>query len=157
MLPQDLLLEDYIEPETIKHLFPGMSDIEREKLQVISVLKNTRAAYEDMDVFENACLVLNGISPDVNKTEGVLPEYIWKTIKIIKKMYPDIELSDEVKTYIKYIFTDNGYYFFPEGIGIDNPILEDVKTLAIHGPFPLAETFFGIQAAKYLKLTQENN
>lgn len=157
MLPQELLYEDYIEPETITQLFPGMSDIEKEKLQVMAVLKNTRAAYEDMDVFENACLVLNGISPDVDKTEGCLPEYIWKTVKIIKSMYPDIELSDEVKSYIKFIFNDNGYYFYPEGIGIENPIIEDVKTLAEHGPFPLAETLYGIQATKYLKLTQENS
>lgn len=157
MLPQDLLQEDYIEPETIKQLFPGMSDIEREKLQVLMVLKTTRAAYEDMDVFENACMVLNGISPDVNKTEGCLPEHIWKTIKIIRSMYPEIELSDEVKEYIKFIFNDNGYYFYPENIGLENPILDDVKTLAEHGPFPLAETFHGIQATKYLKLIQEAN
>jgi len=157
MLPQDLLKENYIEPETLKQLFPGMSVIEREKIQVLSILKSTRAAYEDMDVFENVCMVLNGISPDVNKTEGTLPEHIWRTLKIIKQMYPDMELSDDVKTYIKFIFEDNGYYFYPEGIGIENPILEDVKTLAIHGPFPLDETFHGVQAAKYLKLTQEIN
>lgn len=155
MLPEDLLQEDYIEPETLKQLFPGMSDLEREKIMVLSILKNTRTAYEDMDVFENVCLVLNGISPDVNKMEGCLPEHIWKTIKIIKELYPDVELSDEVKAYIKYIFNDNGYYFYPENIGIDNPILSDIKTLAVSGPFPLAETFYGIQAAKYLKLTQE--
>jgi len=157
MLPEDLLQEDYIEPETIKQLFPGMSEIEREKLQVLAVLKNTRAAYEDMDVFENACLVLNNISPDTDKTEGCLPEHIWKAIRIMKTMYPDIEFSDEVQAYIKYMFNDRGYYFYPENIGIDNPILEDVKTLAISGPFPLAETFHGVQAAKYLKLTQESN
>jgi len=86
MLPQDLLEEDFIEPETLKQLFPGMTDLEREKIQVLSVLKNTRAVYEDMDVFENACMVLNGISPDVNKTEGCLPEHIWNTIKIIRSM-----------------------------------------------------------------------
>jgi hypothetical protein len=155
MLPQDLLQEDYIEPETLKQLFPGMTDLEREKLQVLSVLKNTRAAYEDMDVFENACMVMNNISPDTEKTEGCLPEHIWNMIKIIKTIYPDVELSDEVKAYIQFIFNDNGLYFYPENIGIENPILDDVKTLAQHGPFPLAETFHGIQAAKYLKLTQE--
>jgi len=156
MLPQDLLKEDHIEPETLKQLFPGMTDIEREKILVLSVLKSTRAAYEDMDVFENVCLVLNGISPDIDKTEGCIPEYIWNTIKIIKQLYPEIELSDEVKAYIKFIFNDSGYYFYPEEIGIDNPILEDVKTLAERGPFPLEENFHGIQAIKYLKLIQEN-
>lgn len=157
MLPVDLLKETHIEPETLTQLFPGMSDLEKETLLVLSVLKSTRAAYEDMDVFENACLVLNGITPDVDKTEGCLPEYIWKTIDIIHRMYPDIEFSDDVKSYIKFIFEDNGYYFYPEGIGIINPLLKDIKTLAEFGPFPLAETLYGIQATKYLKLTQENN
>ena len=155
MLPEDLLKEDYIEPETLKQLFPGMTDLEREKIMVLSVLKNTRAAYEDMDVFENVCEVLNGIIPNVDSTEGCLPEHIWKTIQIIKELYPDIELSDSVKAYIKFIFEDHGYYFYPENIGIDNPILSDIKTLAVSGPFPLEETFYGIQAAKYLKLIQE--
>lgn len=154
MLPQDLLQEDYIEPETLKQLFPGMSNIEREKIQVLSVLKNTRAAYEDMDVFENVCMVMNGISPDTDKTEGCLPEHIWSTIKIIKAMYPNIELSEEVKTYIKFIFNDNGIYFYPEGIDMENPILDDVKTLALHGPFPLVDSFHGVQAVKYLKLNE---
>lgn len=158
MLPIDLFKETHIEPETLTQLFPGMNELEKETLQVLSVLKTTRAAYEDMDVFENVCLVLNGITPDVDKTEGTLPEHIWKTIEIIKKMYPDIEFSDEVKSYIKFIFEDNGYYFYPEGIGIINPLLTDIKTLALHGPFPLtAETLYSIQAIKYLKLTQENN
>lgn len=157
MLPEDLLTqEEYIEPETLTQLFPGMTALEREKLLVLSVLKNTRAAYEDMDVFENACYVLNDIMPDINKTEGCPPEFIWKSINLIKMLYPSIEFSEEVLQYIKFNFNDNGYYFYPENIGLDNPIIEDVKTLAQRGPFPLAETVMGIQAAKYLKLTLEN-
>jgi hypothetical protein len=153
MLPEDLFKEDFIEPETITQLFPGMSELEKEKLQVMSVLKTTRAAYEDMNVFENVCLVLNDISPDVDKVEGCLPEHIWTVTKFIKILYPDIQLSDEVKAYIKFIFNDAGYYFYPTGIGIANPLLEDIKTLAMHGPFPLSETLHGIQAAKYLHIT----
>ncbi len=44
MLPQDLLQEEYIEPETLKQLFPGMSYLEREKILVLSILKSTRMA-----------------------------------------------------------------------------------------------------------------
>ncbi len=157
MLPKDLLQEDYIEPETITQLFPGMNTIEKEKLQVLIVLKTTRAVYEDMDAFENACLVLSNISPDTDKMEGCLPEHIWKLIKYIKRLYPEIELSDDVKSYIKFIFNDNGLYFYPEGIGIENPFLQDIKTLALEGPFPLEiDTLYGIQAMKYLKLNQES-
>ena len=41
-----------IEPETISMLFPDLSGLERQKLQVMWLLYNTRSAYEDMDVFE---------------------------------------------------------------------------------------------------------
>lgn len=152
MTVENLLNEDYIEPETLKQLFPTMSDIEREKILVLMVLKNTRAAYENMDIFENVCMVLNDISPDVTKTEGCLPEHIWKAVKIIKYIYPNVEFSDEVKNYIKFIFNDAGYYFYPENIGIDNPIIKKVKDIANNGPFPLKETFYEIQALKYLKI-----
>lgn len=153
MLPEELLNEDHVEPETIRQLFPGMTDLEVEKLMVISVLRTTRAAYEDMDVFENVCYVLNDVSPDPMKTEGCPPEFIWKAIETIKKIYPTVEFSEEILQYIKFAFIDNGYKFFPEDIGLPNLELEDIKTLAMHGPFPLEETPTGIQAIKYLKLT----
>ena len=64
-----------IEPDTIRML-TNLSDAEIEKALVIWTVKNTRAVYEDMNVFENAVLVLNGITPDVTKMEGLLPEYV---------------------------------------------------------------------------------
>jgi hypothetical protein len=143
-----------IEPETIRNTFPLLTDLEVEKLQVISLLRNTRAAYEDLHVFENAVLTLNSISPDTAKMEGCEPKHIWKAIGIINTLHKDIELSHEVLMYIKYVFNDHGLWFYPSDIGLDNPILEDVSNLAANGPFPLNEDHLGIQAFHYLSILE---
>lgn len=105
-----------------------------------------------MDVFENAVLVLNGITPNVVSMEGLLPEYIWYALSIMSKYAKDREFSHEVKMYIKYIYNDAGYWFYPEYADIpDNNVLS-VQALAERGPFPLKEDYIGIQAYRYLKL-----
>ena len=75
--------DEIIEPETLIEEFPKLDSIERQKLYVYRVLRRTRAAYEDMNVFENVCLVLNDISPNVEVREGLTPEQIWKAVGII--------------------------------------------------------------------------
>lgn len=146
---------EVIEPETIRNQFPLLSDIEVEKLQVISLLRKSRAAYEDMHVFENIVLTLNGISPDVEKVEGCEPKHIWNAISIIKSLHKDaIELSHEILMYIKYIFNDNGLWFYPEDVGLENEILTQVTDRATNGPFPLEEDYIGIQAFHYLAILE---
>jgi len=119
-----------IEPETLDALFPSLKEIDREKIYILKLILQTRAVHEDMDVFENAVLVLNGIVPDVGKMEGANPEYIWKALNIITKLRPDIEFSHEVKMYIKSMFTTRGLRFFPTNIDIDNPMFNEVKERA---------------------------
>lgn len=149
---------EFIEPETIEMLFPTLSSIDRQKVQVLWLLNNRRAAYEDWEVFENVTHVLNGIDPDIAKTEGTLPEYIWVTIKIIKSLLPDVEFSHEVLQYIKYIFDSNGYTFYPPGLGMnDKTYLDQIKLLAKTGPFPLKLEGKGIQANRYLRITDYAN
>lgn len=150
----ELLKIQNLEPETINRLYPFLTNIDKEQIQVIKILKDTRAAYEDMDIFENAVLVLNNISPNVEEMEGSTPEFIWRALDIIYKIHPNIELSTEVIMYIKYIFNDNGYYFYHPKLDIDNPIYNEVKNLAENGPFPLQEDYLGIQAVKYLKIME---
>ena len=155
MKPEDLidnLDNDIVEPSTITHLFPNLESIERQKIYVYRSLKYTRSIYEDMDVFENAVLVLNGISPNVEYMEGVLPEQIWKALLLINEVNPGIEFSHEVLMYIKMIFSNDGFVFYPPNIGLDNPYLAKIVKKSESGPFPLEEDFFGVQAAKYLKL-----
>jgi hypothetical protein len=145
---------DFIEPETIRMLFPTLSSIDRQKIQVLWLLNNRRGAYEDFEVFEKVSLVLNNIDPDINKTEGTLPEYIWVTIKVIKDLRPDVELSHEVLEYIKYIFDSNGYKFYPPGIGLnDKENMDQLKLVAKTGPFPLKDDERGIQANRYKRIT----
>lgn len=143
-----------LEPETLTHFFPGLSPLEREKIFVTRLILHTNQIFEDMDVFENAVQVLNDISPDTEKTEGVLPEWIWFALPIIKKLRGKKEYSHEVQMYIRFIYNDNGIYFYPVESGIENKILEDVILKAEKGPFPLKENFLGIQAFKYLKIKE---
>jgi len=67
-----------------------------------------------MDVFENAVLVLNGITPNVTRMEGLLPSHIWYALSIMSKYTKKREFSHEVKMYIKYIYNDAGCWFYPE-------------------------------------------
>jgi len=152
--------DENLEPETIRRFFPLLESLDVQQIQALRVLKYTRAAYEDMNVFENVVSVLNGISPTVDIMEGSTPEFIWRSLNIIFKLHPNLELAWEIEYYIKYIFNDNGIYFYHPKLQLDNPILDSVKERAEHGPFPLEEDYIGIQAYHYLRiqryLTQED-
>jgi|APSaa5957512535_1039671.scaffolds.fasta_scaffold05550_13 hypothetical protein len=141
-----------IEPETLVAFFPKLTSLDRQKIQVLWLLKHTRAAYEDMDVFEKVVLVLNDIDPDVTKMEGSTPEFIWKAINTIKAIHPKVTFSEEVTQYIKYIFNNDGLRFYPEQIGIDNPKITAIKKLASNGSTPLTEDYMGIQTMHYLRI-----
>ena len=145
---------EFIEPETIQYLFPTLSSIDRQKIQVLWLLNNRRAAYEDFEVFENVTLVLNNIDPDIAKTEGTLPEYIWLAVKIIKDLQPKVEFSNEVLQYIKYIFESNGYTFYPPGLGL-NPEkrLDQYKLKAKTGQVRPTDSPDDVQLNRYLRIT----
>lgn len=145
------------EPETLRHVFPNFTSLDIQKIQVLWLLRNSRAAYEDMDVFENVVLILNGIEPNVSRMEGSTPEFIWKAMDIIKRINPDIEFADEIQQYIKFVFNDNGLWFYPPGSGLVTPMLNRVKRLAETGPFPLKETDIGIQTIRYLRIMEYLN
>ena len=154
-LEQTLENKEVLEPETLRGMDPKMTDKERQLLQVKHLLLHSQAPYLDMDVFENVVLVLNGISTDIGKREGSTPELVWKAIDKIRQIYPEFKLSHEVKMYIKYIFNDHGYMFYPPNIGIEpNKDYEQVKSLAEKGPFPLNDDYLGIQAMRYLKIRE---
>tara|TARA_B100000131_G_C18107077_1_gene608280 strand:- start:1454 stop:1939 length:486 start_codon:yes stop_codon:yes gene_type:complete len=147
-------IEGVLEPETVAQFFPMLDSLQRQKLYVMKVLKESRAAYEDMDVFENVVLVLNDISPDVTKMEGCKPHHIWKAVEMIKEINSDIELSHEILMYIKMICKENGLEFYPENIGLkqNKQLYKSIVTRSKEGPFPLGEDFLGIQAARLLKI-----
>ena len=163
MQPGDLLsldAKEILEPETVTHTFPSLESIERQQLYVHKALTVSRSIYEDMDVFENAVLVLNGISPNIDSMEGASPLHIWKAILDMQKIMPDMEFSHEVLMYIKMIYSEEGYLFYPDTIGLKNDMLPKIMKRAEKGPFPLKEDVIGIQAAKLLKIQTyigENN
>tara|TARA_Y100000592_G_scaffold27891_1_gene44385 strand:+ start:4847 stop:5323 length:477 start_codon:yes stop_codon:yes gene_type:complete len=144
--------EEVVEPETLDMLYPDLSDMDKQTALALKVIYNNRSAFEDMDVFENIVLVLNGIDPNVYVMEGSTPEFIWKAVTIMKKIHPKVEFSNEIQEYIKAIFVDDGCRFFPPKSGIENPLIGQVKERAKSGPFPLKEDDIGIQALKYLKI-----
>lgn len=147
-------MEEPLEPETLKMLYPEMSTLEREQILVCRIIKNTRMVEEDMDIFENAVHVLNGMSPNVERMESCLPEHIWYALEKMKRI-KKIRLSNEVKTYIKYIFKTNGCTFVPEGYGLgEDGTLDNIKRIASEGPFPLSETSEHIQVFRYMAIQQ---
>ncbi len=146
--------KEILEPETLEILFPELSKIEKEKIQIFKLIKDTNIIFEDFDVFENAVQVLNGIEPDIQKTEGCKPEWIWKALDIIYRI-SNKKLSHEVKEYIKWNFKEAGYLFYPPSAGINNPIFKEVADKATNGPFPLDDSNrINIQAIKYLKILE---
>jgi|APSaa5957512576_1039674.scaffolds.fasta_scaffold00446_15 hypothetical protein len=150
-------LETY-DNDSITRLYPMLSDNEVKKIQVLNVLQTSRAAYEDMHVFENAVLVLNGIDADVTKIEGCEPKHIWKALIIIKNMHPDVELSHEIKMYIKYIFSDYGYNFYPPNFSLGKEdMLKDLESAALGaqtGPELDDNSAFDIQLTRYLLIKE---
>jgi len=152
-----ITMQEELEPETIRKFFPLMSSLEVQQIQVLKILNTTMAAYEDMDVFEDVVAVLNGVSPNIGVMEGSTPEFIWRALDIIFGLHPNLELSWDVEHYTKYIFNDNGYYFYHPKLKLENELLDDVIKKATSGPFPLEETFIGIQAGKYLKILEYIN
>lgn len=144
---------DILEPETLNKLFPELTSKEKEYILVIKVILTTNVVFEDMDVFENAVQVLNNISPDVTKTEGVEPEWIWYALQLIEKLRPNAKFSNEVYNYIKYIFKNNGIKFLPHIPGYkDDPYLD--KVIAQSKEKNIPETPLGIQAMKYLRILE---
>jgi hypothetical protein len=144
---------DILEPETLDKLFPELTSKEKEYILVIKVILTTNVVFEDMDVFENAVQVLNNISPDVTKTEGVEPEWIWYALQLIEKLRPNAKFSNEVYNYIKYIFKNNGIKFLPHIPGYkDDPYLD--KVIAQSKEKNIPETPLGIQAMKYLRILE---
>lgn len=146
--------DENLEPETLEKLFPLLSSFDRQQILALRVLKYTRAAYEDMEVFENVVNTLNGIEPNVEVTEGTRPEFIWRALDVIFEIYPTLELAEEIEQYTKFIFDDNGYHFYHPKLKLDNPHLSAIIQKSVEGPFPLSEDFYGIQAFKYLYIQE---
>jgi len=144
--------ENYIEPETLTRFIDEDNSEMRELLMVIKAITISDVVFNDMDVFENAVQVLNGITPDIDKMEGVSPKHLWYALSVMRKIKPELELSHEVRMYIKYICTQDGLNVYPY-----EPIPEEILTLIKNKSAQLTETRDGIQAYKLLKIQEYVN
>jgi hypothetical protein len=103
--------------------------------------------------------VLNGINPNIDSLDGCSPQHIWYALVKMKEWRPDIEekLSYEVKQYIRFCFKEEGLIFYPAGVGMPSPYLDQVIEIInkVNGPIiendenPLAR-----QAIHYLRLVE---
>ena len=121
--------DSYVEPETIRDLYPNLSNREFNKLMAVLSIKFSNYPFENFYVFENVALALNNIVPDITMVEGCLPKWIWYAIETMSRLRPAMEYSEDVVEYIRRIFADNGVYLYPRGLQIDNPILEKAEQI----------------------------
>lgn len=150
-------LEDYIEPETLKQFDEQISSLEIQKELAKKVIKNTEAPFVDFYVFDKIVHVLNDIEPSEESLDGATPEMVWKALEEIKKIREEFTLSYEVKTYIKFIFKEEGFLFYPPEVDIPNPYFEEIKNRAKHVPIVIDDDDpnpTDLQAIKYLKIKE---
>lgn len=121
---------DHIEPETIR----AIRGEDTPRIQVLmdmvrKIIKNTDAPFIDFYVFEDIVHVLNEVEPNIELVEGTTPEQIWYALDKMKELTgEDFNLNDEVKTYIRFIYKDNGLTFLPHHIeGPENPNIDKIK------------------------------
>lgn len=151
------LLDAGIEPETIRSVYPHLTEEQFNFVEAIITIKSTDAPFMDMNVFENTVLALNFKVPDFNVMTPPTPEELWHGIKIMNFISKEQKFSPEVHLYAKAVFSEDGIYFMPEEM-ISDTVLNIIKEKADLGPFPIAdEETMDIQTAKYMALDLYHN
>lgn len=120
---------EHLEPETVRDI----RGEDTSRIQVLSdiarkVIKDTDAPFVDFYVFEDIVHILNEIEPNISIVEGCLPEQIWYALNKMEEIVgDDFNINDEVKTYIRFIYKDNGLTFLPPQIrGPENPNFDKI-------------------------------
>lgn len=154
----DLLKEkEAVLPETIRMLFPYLTEEELDKVQAINTLLHSSQPYENMYIFEKIVLALNGQRPDFTVMEGATPEQIFYAFYVIGKLHKNFYFDWEVKQWVKYSLEREGVFFTPPELNFtnDNAIIsyDKIKEKAKSGPFPLGDdSILDIQASKMLSI-----
>ena len=151
--------DSYVEPETIRDLYPALSNRDFNKLMAVLSIKFSNYPFENFYVFENVTLAINNIVPNISMVEGSLPKWIWYSVNTMSRLRPEMEYSDEIIEYIKRVFADSGAYLYPKELKIDNPILEQAeKVLENITQLPLKDdSFINRQAVLLLTLNLYTN
>lgn len=146
--------DEILEPETVRQVYPDITEAEFNKIMAIAALYKSRHFWENFYSFEDIVLGLNGVIPDFSQLQGATPEQIWYAIDLADKMIPGREYATEVKLYVKSMFNEVGVYIYPQSLEIENPFYVKAVELANNGPFPLGESVEEIQATKYLVIQE---
>jgi len=138
------------EPEAIVALLPGIDNIELNRLQATLAAMKTNAVREYAFVFEKFVLANNDKPMNSEFWEGCLISWIWKAIEELKKIDNPVELSNEVEQYIKYMSNNQGVFFYPEELDLEQDVdLTEVKKRAETPELLKDDNVLDIQAAKY--------
>lgn len=149
--------EEYLEPETIRQILgEEATDLRVLEELTYKVISDSEAPFVDFYVFENVVHILNGMMPDVEILQGALPEHIWYALDRISEIRKKpFEYSHEVKEYIKFYFKEAGMIFLPTSIFGSNQIFDNIREIAVTGPFPFTDsTELGAQAIKYARIRE---
>lgn len=152
MKPHEILSsKEFYEPETLRTLFPQLSEEEAEQLQVLQVLTTNQAFWQDLFIFENAVLALNEIKPEAGFMQGCTPSQIWYAVSLVSRIAPERKYDYEIKQYVKFMSNQHGTFIYPPEMFEDseNSLYDRAKFLA-SGKKPLNEnTSVEIQAGHY--------
>jgi len=144
-------------PESIRMLFPSLTQEEFEKVEALNTLFHSHAPFEDYNIFEKVVLALNGQKADFRVMQGATPEQIFYAFYVIGKLGFDYYFDWEVKQWIKVTLELAGVYFYPEELKLEEEFplvkLSDIKAKAEFGPFPLGDdSLVEIQASRWLAI-----
>ena len=143
---------EVLEPETLRSVYPDISEAEFNQIMALKTLWSTRGFWENMFCFGTMVHALNMRVPDPRLIQGCTATELWYALDIAHRLYPDREYAKEVLLYIRYCMNLEAVYIYPPYLDLPNPYYPEAVNLAERGPFPLDESVEGIQAAKYLAI-----
>ncbi len=165
MKPHEILADKtFYEPETLRQLFPQLSEIEHEQLQVLQALTYNLAFWQDSFVFENAVLALNEVKPEIGFMQGCTPQQIWYAVQLMTKAFPTRTYSYPVKMYVKFMCNQHGVYVYPPEMfnDLENPYYTGAKLKLETTKILSDKTTIDIQAAQlaaielYIRMKQDD-
>lgn len=83
-------------------------------IQAVSVCTTTQAPWEDVDVFQNVVLVLNGRPVFGDMLQDITIKEIAYAVLCLKRQFPDENFNDDVAKYIAFEAIEDGLMFLPD-------------------------------------------
>jgi len=122
------------EPETLwtmiqKDFGGALGEQTKNTINAIKTLLLTDAFWKEYPVFENCIQALNGEIPDFSMTQPASPAQLAFGIEMAKRIR-DNAFSDEIKSYVRAVMSDNGFTVYPSQLAFAQPVeSEEVKQM----------------------------